>query len=47
MKINSFRINKLHGCLNYELKLKDNTLILIGENGSCKTTIIKVLFYTL
>lgn len=47
MKISSFRINKLHGCLNYELKLQDNTLILIGENGSCKTTIIKVLFYTL
>lgn len=47
MKINSFKINKLHGLLNYELKFKDNTLILIGENGSCKTTIIKLLFYFL
>jgi predicted ATP-dependent endonuclease of OLD family len=47
MKINSFKINNLHGALTYELKLQDNTLILIGENGSCKTTIIKLLFYTL
>ena len=47
MKIISFRINKLHGYLDYELKFQDNTLILIGENGSCKTTIIKILFYTL
>lgn len=47
MKINSFKINKLHGVLNYELKFKDNTLVLIGENGSCKTTIIKILFYAI
>ena len=47
MKITSFAIKKLHGELDYELKFKDNTLILIGENGSCKTTIIKMLFYTL
>lgn len=47
MKISSFKINKLHGFLSYELKFKNNTLILIGENGSCKTTIIKLLFYFL
>lgn len=47
MEITSFAIKKLHGKLDYELKLKNNTLILIGENGSCKTTIIKMLFYTL
>lgn len=47
MKIQKFIINKLHGTLSYELEFKDNTLILIGENGSCKTTIIKMLFYTL
>ncbi len=47
MEIKSFKINKLHNSLNFELKLENNTLILVGENGSCKTTIIKMLFYTL
>lgn len=47
MEINKFRINKLHQTLNFELQFKDNTLILLGENGSCKTTIIKMLYYTL
>lgn len=47
MEINSFIIYKLHGSLNYEIKFRNNYLILIGENGSCKTTIIKMLFYTL
>lgn len=47
MKITSFKINKLHGTLNFELNFEDNTLIVLGENGSCKTTIIKMLYYTL
>ena len=47
MEINIFKVNKLHGRLNFELRFKDNTLILLGENGSCKTTIIKLLYYTL
>lgn len=47
MDIIKFKISKLHKVLNYELKFDDNTLVLIGENGSCKTTIIKMLFYTL
>lgn len=47
MEIKSFKINKLHETLNFELKFKNNTLILLGENGSCKTTIIKMLYYTL
>ena len=47
MEIKSFKINKLHETLNFELKFENNTLILLGENGSCKTTIIKMLYYTL
>lgn len=47
MDIKRFKINKLHGTLDFDLKFKDNTLILVGENGSCKTTIIKMLYYTL
>ncbi|MDD6581089.1 MAG: AAA family ATPase [Bacteroidales bacterium] len=47
MELKGFKINKLHETLNFELKFKNNTLILLGENGSCKTTIIKMLYYTL
>lgn len=47
MKINIFKVNKLYGSLSFELRFEDNTLILVGENGSCKTTIIRILYYTL
>ncbi len=47
IRIQKFIINKLHGSLNFALEFKDNTLVLLGENGSCKTTIIKILFYVL
>lgn len=47
MEIKKFKINKLHNSLNFELRFENNTLVLVGENGSCKTTIIKMLFYTL
>lgn len=47
MNIQSFKINGLHKELNFEFSFENNTLILLGENGSCKTTIIKMLYYTL
>lgn len=47
MELDSFRINKLHGAIDINLFFENNTLILLGENGSCKTTIIKMLYYTL
>lgn len=47
MKINIFKVNKLYGSLNFELRFENNTLVLVGENGSCKTTIIRILYYTL
>lgn len=47
MEISKFSILKLHDSYDFELEFRDNTLILLGENGSCKTTIIKMLFYTL
>jgi len=43
-QLTKFTIKKLHGNLDFDLQFKDNTLILIGENGTCKTTIIKMLF---
>jgi predicted ATPase len=44
-KLKSFKIKKLHGFKNYNLKFKDNTLILVGENGAGKTTILRMLYY--
>lgn len=45
--ISQLKIEKLHGNRNYNLSLSDNTLILVGENGSGKTTVLKILFYIL
>jgi len=37
----------LHGNKTVDIKLRDNTLILVGENGSGKTTILRILYYFL
>lgn len=46
-KLQSFSIRMLHKSININLSLEENILILLGENGSCKTTILKILYYTL
>lgn len=45
--LEGFTIKKLHGYKNYNLKFKDNTLILVGENGAGKTTILRMLYYVI
>lgn len=37
----------LHGNKTVDIKIRDNTLILVGENGSGKTTILRILFHFL
>ena len=37
----------LHGNKKVDIRVSDNTLILVGENGSGKTTILRILFYFL
>ncbi len=46
-KIDQFKIKGLHGYKTFDLRLRDNTLILVGENGSGKTTVLRLLFYLL
>ena len=46
-RIQTINISKLHGNKNYNIKVKNNKLILIGENGSGKTTILRMVFYLL
>ncbi|ETA68483.1 hypothetical protein MettiDRAFT_1955 [Methanolobus tindarius DSM 2278] len=40
-------IKGLHGNRNIDVQLKNNTLIIVGENGSGKTTFLQILFYVL
>jgi len=42
-----FSIRGLYGSRNIEADIQDNTLILVGENGSGKTTFLRILFYLL
>lgn len=45
--IERIQINELHGRTNIEATLSNNTLILVGENGSGKTTFLRILFHFL
>jgi predicted ATP-dependent endonuclease of OLD family len=45
--ITRFEIKKLHGYKNIDLRLVDNTVILVGENGAGKTTILHLFYYLL
>jgi len=45
--ITRFEIKKLHGLKNIDLKLTDNTLILVGENGAGKSTVLQLFYYLL
>jgi recombinational DNA repair ATPase RecF len=45
--ITRFQIKKLHGYKNIDLRLVDNTLILVGENGAGKTTVLHLFYYLL
>jgi ABC-type Mn2+/Zn2+ transport system ATPase subunit len=44
MELKSFTIKKLCGRKDCVLKFIDNRLILVGENGAGKTTVLRVLF---
>ena len=46
-QIAKFQVKQLHGYRNLDIRLEDNTLILVGENGSGKTTILQLLYYLL
>ncbi len=37
----------LHNVRDYSISFKDNKLIIVGENGSGKTTIFKIIYYAL
>lgn len=44
MKLTNIKITKLWGSKSYDIKIKDNILIVVGENGSGKSTILKLIY---
>jgi len=45
--IENFKIEGLYGNRNYLIELDNNQLILVGENGSGKSTVVSILHYVL
>lgn len=43
-KIEQLKIEELHGHRNITVNFIDNILILVGENGAGKTTILRILY---
>lgn len=46
-KIDEFEIVGLHGTKNLRIPIKDNRLILVGENGTGKSTVVYIFYYIL
>lgn len=47
INLTSFSIDELHGQRSVRIPIKDNKLVLVGENGSGKTTVINLIYYFL
>lgn len=46
-KIERVKISDLYGSKTIDAKIDDNTLIIVGENGSGKTTFLRILFHVM
>jgi predicted ATP-dependent endonuclease of OLD family len=47
MNLTRFQVVGLHGLRNIDVKLEDNKLILVGENGTGKSTFVNLIYYFL
>lgn len=47
INLTKFKVEELHGRRSIEIPIHNNKLILVGENGSGKTTIINLIYYFL
>lgn len=45
--ISKFKIDKLFGYDSFDIDIENNVLIIVGENGSGKTTVLRLLCYFL
>ncbi len=46
-QLSRFSILGLHGDMDVNIKVNDNKLIIVAENGLGKTTIVNIIYYTL
>lgn len=46
-QITNFKIINLWGSQSFDIKIEDNTLVLIAENGAGKTTLLRIFYYFL
>ena len=46
-QISSFKIEGLYNARTINLQIEDNTLILVGENGTGKSTVVNILYFFL
>ncbi|HHG3247122.1 TPA: AAA family ATPase [Vibrio parahaemolyticus] len=47
MNVTKLEVEKLNGMFNYEISFSDNKLILVGENGTGKSTILSIINFIL
>jgi predicted ATPase len=45
--LSRFRVVALHGARTIDVRISDNRLILVGENGSGKSTVVNLIYYFL
>ena len=43
MKIKHFKIEKLHGYIDYNIKFNNDVTFLYGNNGCGKTTVLNII----
>jgi ABC-type Mn2+/Zn2+ transport system ATPase subunit len=46
-QLKRFRINRLHGARTLDVEIQDNRLILVGENGTGKSTVVNFIYFVL
>ncbi|MEJ5173842.1 AAA family ATPase, partial [Erwinia sp. MYb416] len=47
MRIEEIKIKNLNGFNNYSISIEDNSFIIVGENGTGKSTILSMIYYLL
>ena len=47
IKLTQFSIKGLHGDRNFDIPIRDNKLILVGENGTGKSTVANFIYFVL
>ena len=47
IQLTRFRVERLHGFRTIDVQINDNKLVLVGENGTGKSTIANMIYYFL